>query len=446
MKKFYFLFLLLFCFFNSVISQNTFILQNNKSSDKIRFKLINNLIVFPVEVNGVELSFLLDTGVSKTLIFNILNISDSLKIKQSESFFLRGLGGGGTIEALKSDHNFIRIGNAIKVDQELYAIYDKSIDFAPKLGVPIHGIIGADLLKDFIVEINYSKKYFKLNMPYKYEYQPCSNCETFNLEFHNNKPYMYAITEIDNTSIPVKLLIDSGGSDALWLFKDDEKGIKVGRYFDDFLGHGLNGSVYGKRSKIDGFQLKHFKLKHVNVAFPNENSINFSKMLEGRNGTISGEILRRFTIILDYGRAKITLKKNSKFKEKFDYNKSGMVLEYSGYRMVRTNKPNYTANDKSSSDFRGINTIAINDNTEISLKPSYAIVELRENSPAERAGLQMHDVILSINGKSTSNYTLQQVTKFFYAEKDKLMRITVDRKGIIKSFSFKLEDPLNKKT
>ena len=37
------------------------------------FKLINNLIIIPVEVNGVTLSFLLDTGVSKPIIFNFLN-------------------------------------------------------------------------------------------------------------------------------------------------------------------------------------------------------------------------------------------------------------------------------------------------------------------------------------------------------------------------------------
>ncbi len=445
MKKLCFLSLLLFGFFNSAISQNTFILQNNKSSDKIRFKLINNLIVFPVEVNGVELSFLLDTGVSKTLIFNILNISDGLNIKRSETTSLRGLGGGNTIEAFKSKHNFIRIGNAIKVDQELYAIYDKFIDFAPKLGVPIHGIIGADLLKDFIVEINYSKKYLKLNIPYQYEYQRCSNCETFNLEFHNNKPYMYAITIINEKAIPVKLLIDSGGSDALWLFENREKHIKIGNYFDDFLGHGLNGSVYGKRSKVDGFQIKQFKLKNVNVAFPNESSINFSKMAEGRNGTVSGEILKRFNLILDYGRAKITLRKNGNFKDKFSYNKSGIVLEYSGYRMVRTDKPkNVVADGYRRTGFNDLKTESAYD-SEISLKPSYAIVELRENGPAERAGLQISDIILNINGKSTSNFSLQEITKFFYEETGKLIKLVVDRKGVSRSFSFRLENPLNKK-
>ena len=75
-------FILLFCcFYNLGFSQGKFIVLNAKKTDKIRFKLINNLIVIPVEVNGVELSFLLDTGVSKTILFNYLDISDNLKIK-----------------------------------------------------------------------------------------------------------------------------------------------------------------------------------------------------------------------------------------------------------------------------------------------------------------------------------------------------------------------------
>ena len=63
--------------------------QNKKQQDKIKFKLINNLILIPVEINGVELSFILDTGVSKPIVFNILNVSETLKINNSEKIFLK---------------------------------------------------------------------------------------------------------------------------------------------------------------------------------------------------------------------------------------------------------------------------------------------------------------------------------------------------------------------
>lgn len=437
---------LFLCFSNAVYSQSQFIIHNQKGKEKIKFKLINNLIVFPVEVNGVELSFILDTGVSKPIIFNILNISDSLKVKNTETIFLRGLGGGASIEALKSKNNVLKIGDAIKIDQDLYAIYSKLLDFTPKLGVPVHGIIGFDVLKDFIVEINYSKRFLKFHNPYKFTYKDCSNCEVFNLEFYNNKPYMYAMVHNNSKNIPVKLLIDTGGSDALWLFEDAEKYLTSGNhYFDDFLGHGLNGSVYGKRSKIDGFSLKNFKLKDVNVAYPDAESISFNNMMEGRNGSVSGNILKRFNIIMDYSRAKITLKRNGNFRKPFSYNKSGIVLEYGGYRLVKTENKNLDVKRGSFGDQAAPNYVATN-NYEISLKPAFSVVELRKDSPAERAGLLKGDIVLYINGKSTYNYSLQQITQFFHGENGKTIKLVVDRNGYKRTINFRLENPLHKKT
>ena len=65
------------------------------------------------------------------------------------------MGDDKPIEALKSSNNTVIIGEAINLNQDLYAIIDASINFTPSLGIPIHGIIGYDVFKDFIVEINY---------------------------------------------------------------------------------------------------------------------------------------------------------------------------------------------------------------------------------------------------------------------------------------------------
>ena len=103
LNKFTVTFLTLFITFFS-FSQGRFDLPKSEHT-KINFELINNLIVFPVEVNGAKLSFLLDSGVSKPILFNIINVSDSIQINHVESIYLRGLGDGGFIEALKSKQN-----------------------------------------------------------------------------------------------------------------------------------------------------------------------------------------------------------------------------------------------------------------------------------------------------------------------------------------------------
>ncbi|HEY5687195.1 MAG TPA: aspartyl protease family protein [Yeosuana sp.] len=433
--------LLIFCFNNFGFSQGRFVIQNKYKSDKINFKLLNNLVIIPVKVNDVDLSFILDTGVSKTIIFNYSNISDSLKIKDTELIYLRGLGEGDSVEALKSKNNNFRIGDAVNIKQELFAIFNEDIDFAPRLGIAIHGIIGYDLFKDLIVEINYTKKFVRLTEPDKFQYKNCRKCETLSLEFYNNKPYVNAHVKIESNNIPIKLLIDSGGSDALWLFEDDTLGIRHSdKFFNDFLGHGLSGSVYGKRSKVEEFSLNKFVLKNANVAFPDASSISFARKFKDRNGSLAGNILKRFNIIFDYQKAKMIIRKNSYFKHEFSYNKSGIELAQNGVRFIKeidyqSGRNNGLTNDESNNAFR----IIFDSSYKFYLKPAYTIVELRENSPAYNAGLLIGDIILSINGKSAHQYSLQGLMQKFYEKEGKRIKLTVERNGQVFSMAFRLE-------
>ena len=426
-------------------AQGKFVLQNNKENDKIRFKLINNLILIPVEINGAELTFLLDSGVRKPIIFNFLNATDSLNINNPEIIYLRGLGEGEPIEAIRSRNNIVKIGDAVNVNQSVFAVFNDKLNFAPRLGVPVHGIIGYDLFKDFIIEINYSARYFRLNNPNTYEYKECKKCETFDLEFYNNKPYFNVDVLINKEQIQVKLLIDSGGSDALWLFENEESGIKLDKkHFEDFLGHGLSGSVYGKRSKVDKLLLNSFVLKDVNVAFPDSLSISFATKFEERNGSFSAALLKRFNLIFDYQNSKITLKKNRFFGDPFNYNKSGIELEQSGVRVVRERQPRIDlVGDRSSSDNSGSGPkITFVPSYKLSVKPAFKIFELRKDSPAERIGLKVGDILLYINNKATFNYSLQEIIEFFYGNTNDKIRLKVDRDGKKMTFVFRLESPI----
>lgn len=432
------------CTLNLVTAQGKFIIQNKQKSDKIKFKLINNLIVFPLEINGVELSFLLDTGVSKPIIFNFLNVSDTLKIRNTESIYLRGLGEGESVEALKSEKNIMRIGDAINIDQDLYAIYNSNLTFAPRLGIPVHGIIGFDLLKDFVVEVNYSRKFLRITEPSNYVYKDCKNCERVPLEFYNSKPYINAHVTLNSEKIPVKLLIDSGSSDSIWLFENDSLNIRANdKNFYDFLGHGLSGSLYGKRSIIKSFSINDFILKEVNVAFPDSASTILARRIKDRNGSVCGNVLKRFNHIFDYSKAFITLKKNKYFKDKFTYNKSGIELAHSGVRLVKEQEQLIQRGQNSQGGTGNSGTkIVLDRSFKFSLKPAYTIVELRKDSPAYRAGLELGDIVLSINGKAAHNYSLQEIIQMFYDDTGKKIKLRVDRNGIILTYSFQLEDVL----
>lgn len=433
-----FLFLLIT---NLSFSQGQFELHRDKYT-KIKFELIDNLIVFPVEVNGAKLSFLLDTGVSKPILFNIINTPDSIQINHVESIFLRGLGDGGYIEALRSKQNVLKIGNAVNINQDLYVIFDESINFTPRLGVPIHGIIGYDIFKDFIVEINYASKYIKLHQPDLYQYKKCKNCQSFDLEFHQNKPYINAQVEIHSNPIPVKLLIDSGGSDALWLFEDDSLSINPHKdnYFYDFLGKGLSGSVHGKRTKIHSFAINDFHLKNVNVAFPDSSAISFARKFKERNGSLAGEILKRFNMIIDYNTSKITLKKNKNFNLPFQYNMSGIVIEQDGVRVVKEKQGN-TSNGETSYGMtvEGARSFSVTESYKFVLKPAYKIVELRKDSPSDLAGILVGDIVLKINGKETHHLKMEEINETLRAKVGTVIKLRVERNGRVLDFTFRLK-------
>lgn len=445
MKRFFLIIFLLFVGNHLVISQGKFVM-NYEDYSKIGFKLINNLIVIPVEVNGVQLSFILDTGVSKPILFNFVNLNEELKINQTERIYLRGLGEGDSVEALRSRNNILKVGDAVSIGQDLYAIFDPSLNFAPKLGVPIHGIIGYDLLKDFVVEVNYSTKQIKLHNPDTYVPKKCSKCRTFKLDFNNNKPYIDGKVLVSGNTVPVKLLIDSGGSDALWLFEDAEKGIKVPeKYFDDFLGRGLSGSVYGKRTKIDGVMFGEFALRRVNTAFPDSTSISFARKFTERNGSIGGEVLRRFNVIFDYPNKQVVLRKNKNYKDPFYYNQSGIVLQHNGVRVVKQRNREMQRVETSygtSNEGGGGTTISLTKSYKYVLAPSFEVVELRKDSPAHKAGLKLGDIVLRINNREAHLYTIQEITQLFYGEEGKRIRMIVDRDGIQMKFSFILENLL----
>jgi len=421
-------------------TQGKFKLPLGETKDKIRFDLINNLVIIPVEINGVELNFLLDTGVNATILFSLEN-RDSIQLNNTKVISLKGLGDGLPIEALKSSNNTLKIGNAINRKQVLYIIFDESLNFSPRLGETIHGIIGYDFFKDFVVKTNYVNEFIEIEYPETYVYKNCRRCFETQLFFYRNKPYINVDISTDNGFKEVTLLLDSGSGDALWLFNDREDYIKIPeKYFDDFLGLGLNGNIFGKRSKIEGVGFGNFKLSKVNVAYPNEEMLSSFKLFLERDGSLGGEILRRFTTIIDYRNNKFVLKKNRYFNDPFYYNMSGLTIQHNGFEYVKEKVSNLNKS-RSSNEGNTINEVSMYQTQrlfEIRLAPKYEISEVRKNSPAEEIGLQKGDMVLSINGKPAHRYTLEEINSLFYTNEGRLIRFVVDRYGVPLSYSFKL--------
>lgn len=415
----------------------------NIKKQSVKFKLINNLIVLPLEINGKELNFILDTGVNKTILFN-LSQNDSIGLKNIETISLQGLGGGKAVDALLSKNNRFRIKNLISNNEELYIILKDNFDLSGKMGITIHGIIGYRLLNNVITKINYNSKKIIFYNPKFYKYKGCKKCEIFPLQFYRNKPYINVSAQIDTISmreVELKMLIDSGGSDAMWLFEDTKEEIKTPiKHFNDLLGEGLSGAIYGNRSKIPQINLGRFSIKKPTVSFLDSVSTFNARKFKERNGSIGGNILKRFNVIIDYPNKKISFKKCSSLKDGFYYNMSGLDVAYNGKQLIKEEQETRVHKTYTTGRQSDNNTVSFITSYVYKFKPSFKIHRVLNDSPAALAGILKGDIILKINNKSAHNYTLNEITSLFQKKPNRKIKMLVERAGIKLKFEFKLKE------
>lgn len=436
-----------FCCTATSFSQEGLVLPTGTHKDKISFELVNNLVIIPVEVNGVPLSFLLDTGVDATILFGITE-SDTLLINKATPVKMRGLGAGEGVLAFKSAGNKIKVGEASDDDHSVYLIFDTSLNFSTRMGVPIHGILGYEFFKNFIVKTDYVSKKVTFYNPKNYSRKKCNGCEVLNLVFHNNKPYAeISMADYNNVKQSITLLVDSGSSDALWLFDEPESFSSTNEsYFKDYLGLGFSGNIFGKRSKLNEVWVGSHHLEDVKVAFPDKQAIEGINFFKDRDGSIGGDILKRFTVWVDYEAKTMTLRKNRNFNEPFYYNMAGLTIEHDGLDVV-TERATWQKLTFENSREVGANTpIKIVTDasvyTQIILVPRYIVVEVREGSPAALSGIVAGDEIVQVNGMAVYKTKLYELNTLFSSKVGKKIKLLIRRNNQLLKVKFALEKVL----
>ena len=442
MKKTLFLFSI--CLFvSTVFAQQGFQFEKEANKISVPFKLINNLVFVPIKVNGIELNFLLDTGVAETILFS-LEDKKEVRFFNAEKILLKGLGSQVAVEGLKSTNNILEFSSLKNRNHMLYIVLDPDFNLSSHIGIPVNGIIGYQFFRNNLVEINYQKKrviVYKDNAKNRTKIE--KKFSTIPITIEKSKPYLKSTVYQDNRDVPVKLLVDIGNSDAVWLFQDRSKLIKVPeKNFDDFLGRGFSGDVEGKRGRIEKFQMGDFEFNNPVVAFPDSISIRNVTMVPDRMGSVGGEIMRRFTVVFDYREQQLYLKKNSDYQAPFSYNKSGVEIQHNGLQWVQETVRMETVPLSIKNNESGGGSITTDFKYKFQLKPIYEIANVRKNSPAAKAGLQKGDIIIMINNNSPYKFSLQEINSLFKSVEDKWITIEVERESQILKFRFQLDDIL----
>ena len=375
----------------------------NREKATFPIKVYHNLVVLKLNINSSDtLNFILDSGVENTILFSNDLLDNPLNSSFNRSINISGLGKTDMIEA------GISVGNEIILNQvrgQNITIVDISQDIgiSEMFGIPIHGIIGAELLKYFAVKIDYRSKEITLYKQSIKEYG--KKYTVLPIEIHNNKPYIDQTSfRLKNENVSqLKMLVDLGESKPISIF-EGSTGQLI--YPDNFifsnLGKGLSGTITGYITRSKQFAIDKYVFKNVITSYPDERSLRYIDYKHGRNGSIGSGLLKRFIVVLDYKSKTLALKRNGRLRAPFLYDRTGIIVKASGDEL----------------------------NT-------FQIAEIVDYTPAYFSELAIDDEILKINSTSLYGKDLVDVNELLNSSINrKTIRLTLKRQDQI--FKIKL--------
>ncbi|MFT4759924.1 MAG: hypothetical protein ACI9XO_001795 [Paraglaciecola sp.] len=395
--------ILLFLFVSMLSAQNGYSLRSVNKVE-IPFEYESNLIIIKATFQGfMPLKFIFDTGAEHTIISK-REITDILKIPYRREFKLLGSDMSAEISAFLISGVQLQISDLLLPNQSMLVLSEDHLHLEEVAGIQIHGILGSDVFKRYVVRIDYSKKVITLysNNIFKL---PKKGFEAIDIEIFKNKPYLKETLWLTPTdSLPVKLLIDTGAALSLLIHSDSDtlltipEGARLGK-----LAFGLGGFIEGYLGRIQKLKLGNFQLNEVLTNFQDLNENLDTTFLNNRNGLIGNQALNRFDVILHYPQQKLYLRPNKKYKKAFEFDKSGLIV--------------------------------------IATSPTlnkFTIHDVLKNSPGKEAGLQKGDVIKSINRFHASFFSLREINRALKKKVGKRIRMVVKRGERRMVFYFKL--------
>lgn len=377
--------------------------EGRRNKQTIGFNLVHNLIIIPLYLNKKgPFNFILDTGISPMIITDTAMIT-TLGLKNLRPIKIVGMGKGLEITALLAHDLSVKIGKASIDSMPTAVLKDDILGLSDYVGTKIHGLIGYYFFKSFLVEIKYANKRLTFSLP---NATKKIRGEKIPLQFINNKPYVnIAITTAELGNITAKMVVDNGASHAVSLetlydqpFPVPASSVKAN------LGVGLSGAISGSIGRIPQLQIGSYVFKNVISSYPLYDDAAAKTLLLNRNGNLGADILARFNVTFDYTQEAMYLKRNVNYNRPFEHDMSGMEV--------------YLENGASR---------------------RYFISRIEPESPADLAGMQPDDEILSINLNPVGNLSLNDITRLLKNGNNRILFLSLNRKGsvIIKMIKLK---------
>lgn len=287
------------------------------------FRLSGSHIFIDVRINDSELMhFIFDTGAAST----VINQRQAKKLKLSSDGFTPIRSRKGPSLAYYSRNSALRMGELLV---EKVRVVHLPLDHLQKaLGKNVDGIIGQDLLKHYVVQINYDTQTIALYDPQTFT--PPAGYHAYPFEIISGRPYIEgALTLDDGHTLTGRFQVDNGSGASITLYsptvEKHQVAEKIGRTRTVYT-MGFTGII----DRNDAGLLKNFDLgwcQLTNVPIRLNRSAYFKKAFHDGIGHIGNALLKRFNIVFDYQNQVSYWKPNYSFVEEFAAAYSGLVLK-----------------------------------------------------------------------------------------------------------------------
>jgi hypothetical protein len=271
------------------------------SHTTIHFETYRNLILIPAQLNDtLRVTLILDTGTRSLLLYGKRFKKLQLAVPKKK-VRVTGWGSPNGVEASLSFPNAVAIGEVRGTDLGIAVVTDRKLFNDKPL---IDGIIGYELFVRFAVEINYKTKTIKL-----YDRLPRSYTDNFialPIEVDCARPLINTTLYFyNNTTVALKLLIDTGSSLGLTVFTTDKSKFYSGHASKE-IGIGLSGRISGYDLFVRDFVLGEMKVRKIRSSLVEV--VEHPDKAFAFSGSLGAEFLKEHVVVFDYPESKVYLK------------------------------------------------------------------------------------------------------------------------------------------
>ena len=378
--------------FNVGWAQEQFVEEPSKELTSFRFiSLTGGVILLRATVDSYpdSLNFILDTGSGGISLDSSTVDRLGINVIPSERT-IRGIAGIRKVPFL---YGAILHLPGLDVSDLNFHVNDYEV-LSYSYGVHIDGIIGYSFLSRYIVNINYDNQRITINSLGDYTYTKgghilnplFTTLPIQTLRFKDNRKFVQRFYFDTGAGLNM-LMSEEYVSDSMVLKKKRKKPVIT-------QAEGMGGKLDMKLTTIKEVRVGPYRFFQVpTLIFNDENNITSYPYL---GGLIGNDLLRRFNVTLNYHKNEIHIIPNTHFRDLFDYTYSGLSLFF--------------------------------------IDGTIVVDEVVQGSPADKAGFNVGDIVLSVNNDFSKN--LQLYKNIIQMSTDKI-KFLVNRNGDYKLITMK---------